>query len=123
MIVMAPISVGELIDKITILSIKAERISDPAKQVNVVNELVKLKDIEASLSLPNIQTLYKELYFVNSELWYIEDTKRQYEKDQNFDDGFINLARQVYIKNDLRASIKKQINELVGSSIIEEKSY
>ena len=123
MIVMAPISVGELIDKITILSIKAERLTDPKKQLNVSNELIKLKEIESSLKIPNIQELYKQLYFVNSELWYIEDSKRQCEKDQNFGPMFIEYARNVYIKNDERARIKNEINKLVGSSIVEEKSY
>lgn len=123
MIVMAPISVGELIDKITILSIKAERLTDPKKQLNVSNELIKLKEIESSLKIPNIQELYKQLYFVNSELWYIEDSKRQCEKDKNFGPLFIEYARNVYIKNDERARIKNEINKLVGSSIVEEKSY
>lgn len=123
MIVMAPISVGELIDKITILSIKAERIADPTKQANVVNELVKLKEIQAELRLPDLGDLYKQLYFVNSELWFIEDSKRQCEKDQNFGPDFIEHARNVYKNNDLRAKIKNEINKLVGSTIIEEKSY
>lgn len=120
---MAPISVGELIDKITILSIKAERITDPRKQSNVINELVKLKEIQAELRLPDLNDLYKQLYYVNSELWYIEDSKRQCEKDQNFGAAFIEHARNVYKKNDLRAKIKNEINLLVGSTIIEEKSY
>lgn len=120
---MAPISVGELIDKITILSIKAERITEPTKQANVINELVKLKEIQSELKLPNLGDLYKQLYFVNSELWFIEDSKRQCEKDQNFGPDFIEHARNVYKKNDLRAKIKNEINKLVGSSIIEEKSY
>lgn len=123
MIVMAPISVGELIDKITILSIKAERIADPTKQSNIVNELVKLKEIQAELRLPDLGDLYKQLYFVNSELWFIEDSKRQCEKDQNFGPDFIEHARNVYKKNDLRAKIKNEINKLAGSTIVEEKSY
>jgi len=123
MIVMAPISVGELLDKITILSIKAERMTDPRKQTNVVNELVKLKEIQNELKLPDLNDLYKQLYFVNSELWFIEDSKRQCEKDQNFGPDFIEHARNVYKKNDLRAKIKNEINQLAGSSIVEEKSY
>lgn len=124
MIVLAPISVGELIDKITILTIKASRISDPIKLKNITTELAMLQNICNSINAPGeLHILYTKLLLVNSELWDIENYKRAMEKDQNFDDGFINAARQVYIKNDIRASIKKQINELVGSTIIEEKSY
>ena len=75
------------------------------------------------LKLPNITELRNQLYNVNKELWHIENYKRASEKDQNFGDEFINAARQVYMKNDLRAKIKKDINVLVGSAIVEEKSY
>jgi hypothetical protein len=121
---MAPISVGELIDKITILSIKATRIEDPIKLENVTKELIQLRAIADSINAPaELAILYKQLLMVNSDLWDIENYKRAMEKDQNFGEGFVNAARQVYIKNDLRAEIKKKINLLVGSDIVEEKSY
>lgn len=121
---MAPISVGELIDKITILSIKISRVEDPIKLENVTKELIQLKAIADQLDAPvELTVLYKQLLMVNSELWDIEDKKRQHEKEQLFDDNFIQLARQVYIKNDYRALLKKKINLLVGSEIVEEKSY
>jgi hypothetical protein len=124
MIVYAPISVGELIDKLTILRIKAILITDPDKLKNVDNEMYQLETIFAELKLDvDLSDLEAKLEAVNLELWHIENYKRACEKDQNFDEGFINVARQVYLKNDLRASIKKQINELVGSTIVEEKSY
>ena len=125
MIVLAPISVGELIDKITILKIKSKLIKDKDKLVNIEKELQSLEELkdELNLDLNNIDPLQQQLYKVNVELWHIENYKRQSEKEQLFDDAFINAARQVYLKNDLRASLKKQINKLVGSTIVEEKSY
>ena len=123
MIVMAPISVGELIDKITILDIKKVLIDDEAKRTNVWRESTELNSILQSLDLPDLTSYREQLYTVNKELWHIENYKRVMEKEQNFGEGFVNAARQVYLKNDLRASIKKQINELVGSTIVEEKSY
>jgi hypothetical protein len=125
MIIHAPISVGELIDKITILKIKSNLITDIDKLKNIEKELQALEELkdELNLDLDSVEPLQSKLYSVNLELWHIENFKRASEKDQNFGDEFVNAARQVYLKNDLRASIKKQINELVGSSIIEEKSY
>jgi hypothetical protein len=127
MIILAPISVGELIDKITILQIKQERIENQVKLKNIFNELELLIELHSrSLTdqqLANTAPLFSQLFSVNNELWDIEDSKRKHELEKNFDSEFIQLARQVYIKNDLRASIKKQINELVGSTIVEEKSY
>ena len=127
MIINAPISLGELIDKITILQIKQERIQDTSKLKNITNELVHLVEIHSKLltdkQLADTAPLFHQLYHVNNQLWDIEDSKRKHEKDQNFDEEFVQLARQVYLKNDFRASIKKQINELVGSTIVEEKSY
>lgn len=125
MIVLAPISVGELIDKITILIIKSRLITDDDKLNNVERELQALEELKDTLNLDldKLDPLENELYKVNLELWHIENYKRASEKDQNFGDDFVNAARQVYLKNDLRASIKKQINELVGSTIVEEKSY
>ena len=125
MIVNAPISVGELIDKITILRIKSEQINDISKLKNVTQELELLNDIKTNLNInsDNVDTLEQQLYEVNRELWVIEDTKRQCEREQNFGPGFVYVARQVYLKNDLRAAIKRSINQLVGSTIVEEKSY
>jgi hypothetical protein len=123
MILMAPISVGELIDKITILQIKQEQITDVDKLSNVQNELTVLMDIMCELDIPDISKLTSQLKTVNQELWHIEDGKRRCEKLQQFNDEFVALARNVYLKNDLRASIKRQINILTNSDIIEEKSY
>jgi hypothetical protein len=125
MIVNAPISVGELIDKITILRIKSEQINDAAKLKNVMTELDMLTNLKISLNIDSdhVDTLEQQLYQVNRELWTIEDTKRQCEQEQNFGPGFVYVARQVYLKNDLRAAIKRGINQLVGSTIVEEKSY
>lgn len=124
MIVLAPISVGELIDKITILEIKVENIVDFDKKDNVTRELRTLIGILQGLEgLPNLQSLSQQLSMVNLELWRIEDAKRECERNQLFDEHFIHLARQVYIKNDVRAQIKREINMLCGSYIVEEKSY
>lgn len=125
--VYAPVSIGELIDKITILEIKsqnAEKRNDYDKLKNIVTELLLLNNILSNLEIPvEVKPLRQQLLAVNQELWQIEDYKRAMERDQNFGDGFINAARQVYIKNDLRASLKKQINLLTDSAIIEEKIY
>jgi len=122
---MAPISVGELIDKITILKIKSNLIKDHAKLTNIEQELQMLEELKDELNLKSetIDPLEQQLYKVNLELWHIENFKRAMEEEKTFGDGFINAARQVYLKNDLRAKIKREINELVGSTIIEEKSY
>jgi hypothetical protein len=125
MSIMAPISAGELVDKITILRVKAERIGDPAKEANVRKELAMLEAIAAD-ALPasaEIERLTDELAAVNGALWDIEDGKRDCERRQDFGDRFVQLARSVYIENDRRAAIKRAINEAAGSDIIEEKSY
>jgi hypothetical protein len=122
--IMAPISIGELLDKITILSIKVERIVDESKRENAFKELIQLKAIADEINpVIGLPVLYDQLLQVNSELWDIENKKRNHEKLQLFNDEFIQLARNVYIKNDIRAKIKRDINVLLGSSIIEEKSY
>jgi hypothetical protein len=124
MIIMAPISIGELLDKITILTIKVARISDPLKIENIIKELVQLRAIADELKAPlELNVYYKQLLMVNQDLWDIEDNKRKHEQEQRFDDEFIKLARQVYLKNDYRAELKKKINLLMGSTIVEEKSY
>lgn len=119
------VSVGELLDKITILEIKKNKIQDPIKLVNVTKEydylFQKLK--EYNIIRDSFKRYYNDLLEVNMELWDIEDGKRACERNQDFGDHFVQLARQVYIKNDLRASIKKNINIYYGSEIIEEKSY
>ena len=122
MIIHAPISIGELIDKITILKIKSILIIDTIKLKNIEQELQLLEELKDSLNI-DVDSLQYKLYGINLELWHIENYKRECEKNQRFDNKFIETARQVYLKNDLRASLKKQINELVGSTIVEEKSY
>lgn len=123
--VLAPISVGELVDKITILQIKQERITDTAKLVNVNLELDQLTKI--LLTLDNIDEqindLSAQLRAVNEELWDIENFKRSCERTQTFAQEFVTAARDVYLKNDIRARIKRDINQLTGSLIVEEKSH
>jgi hypothetical protein len=125
MSILAPISAGELVDKITILRVKAERIGDPAKEANVRKELALL-EATAREHLPDtaqIARLTNELTAVNAALWDIEDGKRDCERRQDFGEGFVALARRVYIDNDRRAALKRAINEAAGSDIVEEKSY
>lgn len=116
---------GELIDKITILEIKAERIDDPEKLENVEYELSLLRETLKAEVPPSDQLdrLTSELKRVNEALWTIEDDIRDHERAQRFDSRFIELARSVYRTNDERAAIKRRINELLGSAIREEKSY
>jgi hypothetical protein len=123
--ILAPISAGELVDKITILRVKAERIGDAAKQANVVKELTLLEALAAE-ALPaslQIEALTAELTEVNAALWDIEDAKRDCERCQDFGADFVRLARAVYLENDRRAAIKRAINDETGSDLIEEKSY
>jgi len=125
MSIMAPISAGELVDKITILRVKAARIGDAAKEANVRKELAMLEALaETALrATPQIEQLTAELAEVNGALWDIEDGKRDCERRQDFGEAFVRLARLVYIENDRRAAIKRSINEAAGSDIVEEKSY
>ena len=125
MSIMAPISAGELVDKITILRNKADRIGDPAKEANVRKELAMLEALadEALPKTPEIEWLTAELSQVNIALWDIEDGKRDCERRGDFGDRFVQLARSVYVENDRRAAIKRAINEAAGSDIVEEKSY
>jgi hypothetical protein len=123
MIILAPISLGELIDKITILELKLEFLSDVNKLENVKTELTHLTNTLNELDIPDIVPERETLKLVNRRLWNIENFKRECEKNQNFGEEFIDAARQVYLKNDLRAEIKRKINTMVGSTIIEEKSY
>ncbi|GAA0719997.1 DUF6165 family protein [Dokdonella soli] len=120
-----PVSFGELIDKITILEIKSERIGDPAKRANVRTELDLLNTTWGAhpASQTDITTERAQLRAVNEALWDIEDRIRVKEKAKAFDAEFIELARSVYIRNDERAAIKRAINEKLGSTLVEEKSY
>jgi hypothetical protein len=115
------VSVGELIDKITILEIKSERINSQDKLDNVNKELEALKPIEAKY--PEVAFYKLRLKAINESLWDIEDAIRVMERNQSFGEEFIDLARSVYFTNDKRAEIKKQINAAAGSEIVEEKSY
>ena len=120
-----PGSPGELVDKITILEIKAAKISEKVKQSNILYELgVLMKSYEENITVSDKLTdLKRELKKVNESLWDIEDDIRSCERRADFGSDFIKLARSVYFENDRRASLKKDINILLGSKIIEEKSY
>ena len=120
-----PIAYGELIDKITILEIKSERIRDAAKLANVRVELDLLNDTWGTnpASSTDIAAERTELRRVNEALWDIEDRIRLKEKAKAFDAEFVELARSVYIRNDERAAIKRAINTKLGSTLVEEKSY
>ena len=119
------LSVGELLDKISILQIKAERIVDPSKLENINKELDVLMSLweDSAYSNTNLESERNELKAINEELWVIEDKIRDKERDRLFDKGFIELARAVYVTNDKRADIKRIINSKTGSELIEEKSY
>ena len=120
-----PIAVGELIDKITILEIKTERIPDPAKLQNIHSELrllAGLRDQHVATG-EEIERLTRELKKVNESLWEIEDEIRDCERRRDFGPRFIELARAVYQTNDLRSQLKRKINEASGSQLVEEKSY
>ena len=122
---LVPISPGELIDKITILEIKSQRMTDAAKLHNVRTELTLLSETwQASpFSATDISAEWAGLRDVNAKLWDIEDRIRDKERDGLFDVEFVELARAVYFTNDDRAAIKKQINTKLGSALVEEKSY
>lgn len=123
--IMVEIAPGELIDKITILQIKAEQIRDAAKLANVRTEL-EILSAARDQALPasaQLNELTGQLKQVNQDLWDIEDAIRVCEKAKDFGAKFIELARSVYYQNDRRAALKRQINDLLGSKIIEEKAY
>ena len=123
--IQVPISPGELLDKITILRIKAARMSDPAKVANVKHELALLETTwkDSGAASVNLGTAEADLTGVNEKLWVIEDEIRDEERAKRFTEKFIELARAVYFTNDERAAIKKRVNTLLGSTIVEEKSY
>ena len=118
------VSNGEILDKMTILQIKKERISDTDKLNNIQKEIEELKPFyEKFVKDVTIFSLYNDLYQVNLKLWLIEDNIRELEYNLNFGDDFVELARLVYKTNDERAKIKKQINIISNSELVEEKSY
>jgi phenylalanyl-tRNA synthetase alpha subunit len=123
--ILIPISPGELLDKITILEIKSERIESEEKRTNVNRELEILNKVWTN-SVPEDDTitgLRNKLKSINEELWDIEDDIRDEERDKRFEQRFIELARAVYVTNDKRANAKKEINIYLKSEIVEEKSY
>lgn len=123
--VLVETSVGDLIDKITILQIKLERIQDPSKRENIAKEFAKLEEVRRkaigeSAELSRLGGLLKG---VNEELWDLEDRIRDLERVGDFEEDFVGVARKIYRTNDRRAALKKEINALSGSEIVEEKSY
>ncbi len=130
MIITIKTSVGDLIDRLTILTIKLEKITDTAKLVNIQTEFAALdnefRNIGKSIATEQgVELLYltSKLKEINEAIWKVEDDLRDHERRNDFGPSFINLARNVYIFNDRRASIKRTINDLLGSTIKEEKSY
>lgn len=118
------ISIGELLDKLSILYIKRKFISDPEKIQNVQKEIDVLEPLSNNfLTSSEIRTIFDELEHTNLHLWNVEDLIREKENRKEFDQDFIDLARSVYITNDQRASLKKKINFITGSNLVEEKSY
>lgn len=125
MAILLEVSPGELIDRLTILEIKLERIRDPAKLKNIRHEhdvsLAALR--KAVKGSAELDALHRDLKAVNEKLWVIEDDIRDHERAKTFGPAFVELACAVYITNDRRAALKRQINELLKSAIVEEKSY
>ena len=120
------VSNGEILDKITILVIKSKKITDPIKLKNINNELDELQpflDVVGYESNSTVNSLVKELESVNEKLWNVEDKLRDKERSKQFDGEFIQLARDVYFTNDERSKIKKHLNEVTNSKLVEEKSY
>jgi hypothetical protein len=123
--ILVPTAPGELIDKLTILRLKEERITNVVKVANVRVEkkaLMQVAGVYLALSA-DLDALWEQLYQINSDLWIIEDDIRNCERAKDFGENFIRLARTVYITNDRRAEVKQKINVLLGSSLREEKSY
>ena len=120
------VSNGELLDKLTILELKMSNIGDDKKLINIKKEFDELSPLAKLLFekfKDELLIKYKELALINSQLWKIEDDIRECEKNKNFGEKFVELARAVYFTNDKRSDVKKQINILTGSGFIEEKSY
>lgn len=120
-----PVSWGEVFDKLTILQIKEAKLADSPKLANVRAERTEIERVVGDThKYPSeVQALVDRLRAINLALWDVEDAKRDCERRQCFDDVFIQLARRVYIENDRRAAIKKEVNQWMGSTIVEEKSY
>ena len=124
MLINIPVSLGELLDKISILIIKEKNIADTQKQYHIKNELDSLnKTLENSISRSQVKEYIEKLIDINSELWFIEDDIRDCERKKQFDQKFIDLARAIYITNDRRSEIKLEINKKFGSKLVEVKSY
>ena len=124
MLINTPVSLGELLDKISILIIKKKNIADIQKQYHIKNELDSLnKTLEDSISRSKVKEYIEKLIEINSKLWLIEDDIRDCEKKKQFDQKFIDLARAIYITNDRRSEIKLEINKKFGSELVEVKSY
>ena len=124
--ILAEISVGELFDKITILNIKTEKIQNSEKLTNIKNELSFLNNQALNINVKDQESLNKNIHklqSINEELWDIENYKRECEANKDFGEKFIELSRDVHFKNDIRAQIKKEINLLTDSIIVEEKEY
>ena len=123
--ILVPVSPGEVLDKITILEIKSERMTDPGKVANVRAELALLQETwsQAVQEDDVVRRLHDALKEINETLWEIEDDIRDKERVKEFDARFIELARSVYFTNDRRSAVKKELNLHLGSQIIEEKSY
>jgi len=116
------VSNGEIVDKLTIIEIKLDQIKDEKKRVNLNTEFQVLDEAVKKI-ISKDHDLYKELLKINQELWNIEDRIRELEKAKDFGNEFIEVARAVYFTNDRRSDVKRRINELTGSNLIEEKSY
>ena len=125
MVISVPISWGELVDKITILEIKMDRIHDEEKLKNIAKELRALKTVfdQGCEDTEKIKQVKSMLRVVNEQLWDIEDDIRKCEKEKDFSQRFIDLARSVYMSNDQRAALKRKINTILESELFEEKSY
>lgn len=123
MMVQVQVSLGELVDKITILEIKKNNIKDEVKQKHIANELSVLRQTLTELGLNGIEKFENDLLAVNKTLWKIEDDIREKERSGEFDQGFIDLARAVYVTNDQRFAVKSACNEAFGSTLVEVKSY
>lgn len=124
--ILAEISVGELFDKITILNIKTQKIHDSEKLLNIEKELNLLNHQTSNINVKDQESLNRnieKLQLINEELWDIENYKRECEANKDFGEKFIQLSRDVHFKNDIRAQIKKEINLLTDSTVVEEKEY
>ena len=124
--ILAEISVGELFDKITILNIKTQKIHDSEKLLNIKKELNFLNHQTSNINVKDKELLNRnieKLQLINEELWDIENYKRECEANKDFGEKFIQLSRDVHFKNDIRAQIKKEINLLTDSTVVEEKEY